>query len=75
MTAQQRYRVVDLLERVLWSSVSAGLGTLVAGPLFDIDAVAAAGVAAAAGAINAVLVIARWRLAVLPDPGDGFTRH
>lgn len=64
-------RIRDLIERVLWTAVAAGLGALVAAPLVDLATLEAAAVAAAAAAVNAVLVIARWRLSVLPDPGGG----
>ena len=68
-----RYRWVDLGERLLWTAVSAFLGTLVAGGVFDVgvSVLAAAGIAAAGAAVNFVLVVARWRLSVLPDPGAG----
>lgn len=71
MHTQIRIRLVDLVERVVWTTIAAGLGALVAAPLISIDALEAAIVAALGGAVNAVLVIARWRLAVLPDPGAG----
>lgn len=71
MTDQQKIRVRDLVERVVWTTIAAGLGALVAVPLISIDAFEAAIVAAFGGAVNAVLVIARWRLSVLPDPGQG----
>lgn len=77
MSEQQRIRVRDLVERVVWTTIAAGLGALVAAPLISIDAIEAAIVAALGGAVNAVLVIARWRLSVLPDPGQGLpgARH
>ena len=71
MHTQTRIRLVDLAERVLWTVVASGLGALAAFALVDIDALQGAAVAGLAGGINAVLVIARWRLAVLPDPGAG----
>ncbi len=80
-------RARDLIERIVWTFVAAFLGSLVGAPLvlqvlegladvsIDISALQAmlvsatfAGVTAAA---NVVLVIARWRLSVLPDPGAG----
>ncbi len=80
-------RARDLAERVFWTFVAAFLGSLVGAPLvlqvlegladvsIDISALQAilvsatfAGVTAAA---NVLLVIARWRLSVLPDPGAG----
>jgi hypothetical protein len=65
-----RIRLLDLVERVFWTIVASGLGALAAAPLIDLDAVQGAVIAALSGGINAVLVIARWRLAVLPDPGS-----
>jgi len=71
----------DLIERVFWTAVSAALGTIPAAQLssaiFELDlaaleTVAVAGLTAGlAAAANALLVIARARLAVLPDPGAG----
>ncbi len=80
-------RARDLIERIVWTFVAAFLGSLLGAPLvlevlegladvsIDISALQAmlvsatfAGVTAAA---NVVLVIARWRLSVLPDPGAG----
>lgn len=80
-------RARDLIERVFWTFIAAFLGSLVGAPLvlqvlegladvsIDISALQAmlvsatfAGVTAVA---NVVLVIARWRLSVLPDPGAG----
>lgn len=82
--------VIDLLERLFWTFVAAFLGTLlgtpaliavlegVSGAVIDISAIQAAVVAATVAGLAAVanflLVIARWRLSVLPNPGDGFTR-
>lgn len=66
-----KIRIRDLFERVFWTVVASGLGALAAAPLVDLDAIQGAVIAALAGGINAVLVIARWRLAVLPDPGAG----
>lgn len=80
-------RARDLAERVFWSFVSGFLGSLLGVPLvldvienvahtqIDVSTSGAmlisatfAGLTAAA---NVVLVIARWRLSVLPNPGDG----
>lgn len=80
-------RARDLAERVFWTFVSGFLGSLLGAPIvidvlegladvsIDISALQAmlvsatfAGLSAAA---NVVLVIARWRLSVLPDPGAG----
>lgn len=80
-------RARDLAERVFWSFISGFIGSLVGAPVvvdviekvadvnIDISAAQAmlvsatfAGLTAAA---NVILVIARWRLSVLPNPGDG----
>jgi hypothetical protein len=65
-----RIRFLDFCERIFWTIVASGLGALAAAPLIDLDAAQGALIAAMSGGINAVLVIARWRLAVLPDPGS-----
>ena len=69
MTSPIRAR--DLAERTFWTAVAAGCAALVGVALFDIDAWRAAGAAAATAVVNAVLVIARYRLSFLPDPGAG----
>lgn len=64
-------RVRDLAERVVWTAISAGLGVLTISGVIDVSALEAAFAAAASALVNALLVIARWRLSVLPDPGAG----
>lgn len=71
MDRTTRIRFRDLLERVWWTVVAAGLSTLAGLALIDLDAIQAAAITALSGGINAILVIARWRLSVLPDPGAG----
>lgn len=71
MDSRQKIKLADLIERVWWTVVAAGLSTLAGFALIDLDALQAAAITALSGGINAVLVIARWRLAVLPDPGAG----
>lgn len=63
----------DMLERLFWTFVSAFLGALAgaAALSLDVDALQAAALAGCGALINAVLVIARWRLSVLPNPGEG----
>lgn len=77
----------DALERLLWTFVAAFLGALLGSPILlavveaaadvavDLSLVQTALVSATlAGLIavaNAVLIIARWRLSILPNPGDG----
>jgi hypothetical protein len=60
-----------ILERILWSAVAAGGGALVGVPLLGIEVWQAAGVAALGAVVNGVTQLARYRLSVLPDPGDG----
>lgn len=80
-------RARDLAERVFWSFVSGFLGSLLATPVMldvienvakveiDVTTMGAVVISAAfagfTAAANAVLVVARWRLSVLPDPGEG----
>lgn len=61
----------DTIERLFWTIVAAFLGSLMAGAVFDVDVVMAAGMAAFTAGVNFVLLVARARLAVLPDPGRG----
>lgn len=61
----------DTLERLLWTFIAAALGNVAAGAIFEVDALQAAGMAGITAAINFVLLVARTRLAVLPDPGTG----
>jgi hypothetical protein len=64
-------KVRDTLERLFWTIVAAFVGNLLAGAVFDVDVVMAAGMAAFTAGANFVLLVARARLAVLPDPGAG----
>lgn len=64
-------KVRDLCERVFWTAVSAGLAAVPSAALFDVASWKLAALVGAAAAVNAVLIVARWRLSVLPDPGDG----
>lgn len=61
----------DALERLLWTVVAAGGGSLIAGPLLGVSAWQAAGVAALSAGVNFVTILARSRLASLPNPGGG----
>lgn len=77
----------DLLERLFWTFIAAFLASLLGAPVLvaaleaasgttiDVSALQAALVAAlVAGMVavaNFVLVLARWRLSVLPNPGEG----
>lgn len=80
-------RARDLIERVFWSFVSGFLGSFLGAPLvlqviegvadveISVDALQAIVISSAfaglTAAANVATVIARWRLAVLPNPGDG----
>lgn len=63
----------DLLERILWTFVAAFLGALTGAAVLslDVSALQAAAMAGLGAVANAVLVFARWRLSVLPNPGEG----
>ncbi len=63
-------------ERLVWTFVSAFGGTLVGANLIgmDIDALQVAAIAGLSAVVNAVTQLARWRLSVLPNPGEGLTR-
>ncbi len=63
----------DFAERLVWTFVSAAGGSLVAPAVFgfDVSTVQAAAIAGCGAVINAVTQFARWRLSVLPNPGEG----
>ena len=61
----------DTIERLFWTVVAAFLGALGVGGFIDISTLEAALVAAAGAAVNFLLLVARARLAVLPEPGAG----
>ena len=63
-------------ERLVWTFVSAFGGTLVGANLIgmDIDALQVAAIAGLSAVVNAVTQLARWRLSVLPSPGEGLIR-
>jgi len=69
---------VDMAERMVWTFVAAFMSALVspqlaqaAGMNLSLTAFEAALLAGTSSAINFVTVIARWRLAILPNPGLG----
>lgn len=64
-------KIRDTIERVFWSTVAAALGAVPSAALFDVETWKLAASAGVTGAVTAVLVYARYRLKVLPDPGDG----
>lgn len=61
----------DCAERLVWTVLAAFLGALTVSDLLDISAVQAGIAAAAAAGVNFLLLVARARLSVLPDPGEG----
>jgi hypothetical protein len=63
--------VRDTLERLFWTLVAAFLGALGVSDAIDITALQAGLTAAASAGVNFLLIVARYRLSVLPDPGEG----
>lgn len=63
----------DTVERLFWTALAAFTGSLSAGAIFsyNMGVVRAAGIAAVGTLINGITVLARQRLSVLPDPGEG----
>ena len=61
----------DLAERLVWTFVAAATGALAGAPLFDLEPWQAAALAGCAAVVDFVLLVARWRLRVLPSPGEG----
>lgn len=61
----------DVAERLFWTLVAAFLGALGVSDVLDISALDAALSATAAAGVNFLLLVARARLAVLPNPGEG----
>lgn len=61
----------DLAERLLWTVLAAFAGGLTVGGLVDLSTLDAAIVAGASAGVNFLTIVARARLAVLPDPGAG----
>lgn len=64
-------RLRDTLERLVWTVVQASLSSLASVSLFGISAWQAAGVAGLTAAFGFLSLVARARLAVLPNPGEG----
>ncbi len=61
----------DSAERLFWTVVAAFLGGLTVGDIINISTLDAAIAAAASAGVNFLLIVARSRLAVLPEPGQG----
>lgn len=82
-----KIRLIDALERLVWTFVAAFLSSLVSVPILveiienssdvsiDLSALRTmllgALVAGLTAVANSVIILARWRLSVLPDPGAG----
>lgn len=64
----------QILERLFWVFISAAAGTLAGAAVFDLPAWQAAAMAGFAAIANALTQIARWRLSVLPNPGEGLVK-
>ena len=71
------FRWNTFAERLVWTFVSAFLGTLTGSAVLDLglDAVQVAALAGLGAVANAVTQLARYRLSVLPNPGDGLVAH
>lgn len=61
----------DTLERLFWTFIAGALGAVIGAPLLDIELWQAAAIAGLGDVFGLVLIIARRRLAALPDPGAG----
>jgi hypothetical protein len=64
-------KIRDTLERLWWTMLAAFLGGLSVGGALDISTLDAALIAAATAGVNFLTLVARWRLSVLPEPGEG----
>ena len=69
----QRIRLADLAERLVWTFVAGFIGALIASGVLDLGLALwqSAALAGLADIATLLLVVARRRLRVLPDPGDG----
>lgn len=65
-----KIRTRDMLERLLWTFIVAVLTNFVGVVVIDIEAWKAAVLAGIAAVVQLVVSIGRWRLKVLPDPGQ-----
>lgn len=61
----------DTAERLFWTVIAAALTNLSTVGVLDIAAWKGAALAALNGGTTFVLLVARSRLAVLPEPGEG----
>lgn len=58
------------IEWLLWTFVAAVTSNLAGAAVIGVDAWKAAALAGLAALVGGVLAIARWRLSVLPNPGN-----
>lgn len=63
--------VSQYVERLVWTVVAAFLGALTVSDLIGISTLQSGISAAASAGVNFLLLVARDRLAILPDPGTG----
>ena len=61
----------DTLERLVWTFIAGALGAVIGAPLLDLELWQAAAVSGLGDVVALVLIIARRRLSILPDPGAG----
>lgn len=63
----------DTLERLFWTVIAAMGGALIAPEILsvNISTLEAAAIAGLSAAVNFVTLVAREKLAVVPDPGAG----
>lgn len=59
------------LERIVWTFINAAIVNLGSAALLDVDAWKGAALAGGTAVLTYLSLIARTRLSVLPDPGDG----
>lgn len=64
-------KIRDFAERLWWTFVVAATANATAAAVFDIDWWQMAAATGVAAVLQAVVVFARWRLSVLPNPGEG----
>lgn len=63
--------VRDFLERLFWTLVVTSSSGMVASSLLDIEVWKVAAMNGLAAVIQAVVVFGRYRLSILPNPGEG----
>lgn len=61
----------DFLERLFWTFTVTALANVLGAALLDIEAWKMAAVTGAAAVFDAITIFGRWRLSVLPNPGQG----